>query len=130
MFISCIEHLPGFSSLTSCGSPFLGGPPAFTESSSHPANLPAVSPCLGRLHSLQRLVSNKALPKGLNCKLNLPLPRAVHPGSRARALAVHTELLFVIGRNINASGKVIPVCWCISQRMNGYLCLSVEEMEA
>lgn len=59
----------GFSDTTSV-SLCLGGPPASTESSSHLADLPAVSPCLGRLYSLQRLVSDQAWP------LNLPVLRA------------------------------------------------------
>uniref|UniRef100_A0A803WGY1 Uncharacterized protein n=1 Tax=Ficedula albicollis TaxID=59894 RepID=A0A803WGY1_FICAL len=48
------------------GSPCPGGSPAFAEGSSHPADMPALSPCPGRLHPLQRLVSNQVFPGGLN----------------------------------------------------------------
>jgi len=59
VFICYLEYFQELSGITS-GSLCLGGPTAFTESSSHLADLPALSPRLGRLHYLQRLVSNQA----------------------------------------------------------------------
>lgn len=119
VFICCFEHFLGFSDTTSV-SLCLGGPPAFTESSSHLADLPAVSPCPGRLYSLQRLVSDQVWP------LNLPVLRARILGSiqgAEQGQQLDTGLLSGTGRNINASGKGIPVCCCISERINGHLCL-------
>lgn len=89
------------------GSPCPGGSPAFAEGSSHPADLPALSPRPGRLHPLQGLVSNQVVPWRVKSTPSQGWDPGVHPGSRARA-----QGLFLGIRNMRAAGQAVPVCLC------------------